>query len=181
MPSSPSSIPSYKRWAIIMARFTLKRSLREASCWNLLVVNGAVGLRRRSRFSTELNGPVGASRAQFLIFFASSSLGTSFFSSPLPMKPRIERRRLRTCKMRVDRPVLLLDERLDLALALDDQAQSDSLYASGGKSTPNFVPQQRRNLVSDQAVQYAARLLRVDQVAIDIAGMIERFLHGALA
>ena len=45
------------------------------------------------------------------------------------------------------------------------------------KPATNLVPQQRRNLVSDQAVQNPARLLRVDQVVIDIAGVFECFLH----
>src|ERR1022692_866178 len=38
--SLPSSTPSYNRCAIIMVRFTLKRSLREESCCSLLVVKG---------------------------------------------------------------------------------------------------------------------------------------------
>ena len=86
MPSSPSSTPSYRRCAIIMARFTLKRSLREASCWNLLVVNGAAGLRRRSRFSTERTAPVGLlERGRDLLgFFVVSDFGV--FSSPMPTK-----------------------------------------------------------------------------------------------
>ena len=85
------------------------------------------------------------------------------------------------CEMRVDGPVFFLLERLDLALAFDDQAQRDGLHASGGKAAADFVPEQRRNLVADQAIEHAAGLLRVDQVLIDIAGMLERFLHGALA
>ena len=51
-PSLPSSIPSYKRCATPMVRRTLKPNWREASCCSLLVVKGAVGLRRRSFFST---------------------------------------------------------------------------------------------------------------------------------
>ena len=68
-----------------MARFTLKRSLREASCWNLLVVNGAAGLRRRSRVSTDATLQSAFSSA-VLIFSASSPLGMGVFSSPMPMK-----------------------------------------------------------------------------------------------
>ena len=45
-----------------MARFTLKRSLREESCCSLLVVNGGVALRRRSFFSTLRTSPVGMLR-----------------------------------------------------------------------------------------------------------------------
>ena len=84
MPSSPRSIPSYRRCAIIMARFTLKRSLREASCWNLLVVKGAAGLRRRSRLSTERTDQSAFSSAA-LIFSASSPFVIGVFSSPMPI------------------------------------------------------------------------------------------------
>ncbi len=81
--------------------------------------------------------------------------------------------------MGVDRPVFLLLEGFDFALTLDDQPQSDGLHASGGKAAAHFVPEQRRNLVSDQAVQDTTRLLSIDQILIDVAGMLESFLHGA--
>ena len=82
--------------------------------------------------------------------------------------------------MSVDGPILFLSEGLDLAFALDDQAQSDRLHASGGEAAADLVPEQRRNLVADQPVEHAARLLRVDQVDVDVARMLERFLHRAL-
>src|SRR2546430_12328366 len=82
-PSSPSSTPSYRRCAIIIVRFTLKRSLREESCCNLLVVNGAAALRRRSFLSTDRTTHSAFSSAA-RIFSASSALETSIFSSPLP-------------------------------------------------------------------------------------------------
>ena len=82
--------------------------------------------------------------------------------------------------MRVDGPVFLLNERFDLALTLDDQAKSDGLYASGGEAAADFVPEQRRNLVADDAVEHAARLLGIDQVAIDRSRVLEGVLHGAL-
>src|SRR6202158_5245691 len=84
-PSSPSSTPSYKRWAIIIVRFTLKRSLRDESCCNLLVVKGGAALRRRSFLSTERTTQSDFSRAA-RIFSASSPFVTSTFSSPLPTK-----------------------------------------------------------------------------------------------
>ena len=37
-----------------MVRFTLKRNLRDASCCSVEVMNGGTGLRRFSRFATEL-------------------------------------------------------------------------------------------------------------------------------
>ncbi len=35
-------------------------------------------------------------------------------------------------------------------------------------------------LIAHQAIEHAARLLRVDEIAVDIARMLEGFLHGAL-
>src|SRR5208283_738918 len=75
--------PSYKRCAIIMVRFTLKRSLREESCCNLLVVKGGAALRRRSFLSTDRTTQSACSSAA-RIFSASSPFVTSIFSSPLP-------------------------------------------------------------------------------------------------
>src|SRR5260370_16467231 len=66
-----------------MVRFTLKRSLREESCCNLLVVNGGVALRRRSFFSALRTTQFACSSARRIVS-ASSPLGTSTFSSPLP-------------------------------------------------------------------------------------------------
>src|SRR5262249_59020760 len=86
-------------------------------------------------------------------------------------KPGVEGGALAGMQVRVNGPVFLLIERLDLALALHDQTQSHGLHASGRKSAPDFVPQERRNLVADNAVQHAPRLLRIHQVAVDITRM----------
>ena len=69
----------------------------------------------------------------------------------------------------VERPILLRYERLDLALALDDQARRDGLHASGGQPPAHFFPQQRTELVADDAVKNASGLLRVDEVIVDVA------------
>ncbi len=80
----------------------------------------------------------------------------------------------------VEGPVFLFLELLDLALALDDEAESYGLDASGGETTADFVPQQGRDLEADEAVEDAAGLLGIDQVPIDLAGMGEGLLHGLL-
>ena len=95
-------------------------------------------------------------------------------------EPGIEGRRLLPLQMSVDGPILFLDEDLDLALALDDQAQGDGLHPPGGETTAHFVPKQRRDLITHQPVKHAAGLLRVHQVGVDVARVLERFLHGAL-
>src|SRR5436190_22632718 len=82
--------------------------------------------------------------------------------------------------MGIDGPVFLLLERFDFALTFDNQSQRDGLNAPSGESTTNLVPQQRGDLVPNQAVKHATRLLSIDQVAIDLPGMLERFSNGAL-
>ena len=80
----------------------------------------------------------------------------------------------------VEGPVFLLLELLDLALALDDEAESDGLDASGGETAADLVPQQGRDLEADETVEDAAGLLGIDQVPVDFAGMGEGLLHGLL-
>ncbi len=180
MPSSPRSMPSYRRWAIIMARFTLKRSLREASCWNLLVVNGAAGLRRRSRFSTERTLQSAFSTA-VLIFSASSPLVIGVFSSPMPTNRAAKLRRLR-----VPAGLASIVQYSSLTKALISRSRSTIRRRATVCTRPAEMPRrtlshkQRRNLVADQAIEHAAGLLRVHQVAIDVARMEECLLHGAL-
>src|SRR6202000_3228881 len=77
-------------------------------------------------------------------------------------------------------PVLLFNERLDLAFTLDDQVQSDGLHTSRGKATPHLVPQKRRGLVADQAIKDATRLLGIDQVGVDVTGVQESVLNRTL-
>ena len=69
----------------------------------------------------------------------------------------------------VDRPVLLGHERLDLLLALAHQAHRDRLHAAGGQAALHLVPQDRADLVADEAIEDAARLLRVGLVHVDLA------------
>src|SRR3954470_13627927 len=98
----------------------------------------------------------------------------------LAHKAGVKCRRLGSGEVRVDGPVLFFLERLDLAFALDDQTESNGLHASGGKATTDFIPEERRNLISDQTIEHTARLLRVDKILIDGTGMLESGLHGTL-
>jgi hypothetical protein len=67
-------------------------------------------------------------------------------------------------------------EVLDLAFAFDDKHDGDRLHAAGRELALDLFPQQAGKLPADQAVEHAARLLGVDEVHIDRAGL----LHGAL-
>ena len=89
-------------------------------------------------------------------------------------KLRFEQRRLARIQHRVNRPVLLRDERANFLFAFYDQAQGDGLHAAGGESAAHFIPQQRGNFIAHDAVKHAARLLRVHKISIHLARMIER-------
>src|SRR5881396_3459354 len=73
----------------------------------------------------------------------------------------IELRRLAAFELGDNRPVFFGRERLNVTFAVDDHAQGDGLHAAAGNSTPHFVPEQRADLITDQAVQYSSGLLRV--------------------
>ena len=125
------------------------------------------------------NHPIGIfqSGADLFRFFGVANFDLLF---ALADETRVEGRRLAGSEVGINRPVFFLLERLDLAFALDDQTQCDGLHASGGETSTDFVPEQRRNLIANQAVENTAGLLRVDQILIDGARMFERCLHGAL-
>src|SRR5208282_4611315 len=93
---------------------------------------------------------------------------------------RVECRRLCCRKIGVDRPVFFLFERLDFAFALNDEAQRNCLHAAGGEAAPNLVPQQWRNLITDEAIEDAPGLLRMHEILIDVPRMLEGLTNGAL-
>src|SRR5690606_24783243 len=80
-------------------------------------------------------------------------------------------------QLRVDGPVLLGYEVLDLALALDDQPHGDRLHAACREARAHLLPQQRAELVAHQPVEDAPGLLRVDQVHVDLSRLFERLAH----
>ena len=76
-----------------------------------------------------------------------------------------------------DRPVLLGGERADLRFTLDDQPERHGLHASRGESRADRLPEQRADLVADQAVQDAPGLLRLDLPHVQRARMLEGAPH----
>ncbi len=87
------------------------------------------------------------------------------------VEPRLERRRIFSSEAGVERPVLFGAECLALAFAIDDYPQRNRLHASGADPALDLVPQQRTELVPDQPVEHPARLVRVEQVAIEVRGI----------
>ena len=100
-------------------------------------------------------------------------LGFGALAFPLP-DPGLEGRRIGRGDREIDRPVLLGDERLDLFFAFTHQANRDRLHATRRQATLDLVPQDRADLVTDEAIQDPARLLRVRLVHIDRAGCGDR-------
>ena len=84
-----------------------------------------------------------------------------------------EERRLAGVEQGVDGPVFLRNESADFLFALDDQAESNGLDAPGGKAAADFIPEQGRDFVADDAVEDAASLLRVHEVGVDLARMLK--------
>ena len=74
----------------------------------------------------------------------------------------------------------LLGQRLllDLQLAVADEAQGDGLHAAGGEPLGDLLPEQRAELVADQAIEDPARLLGVDAIHIDLPRFFESLLNG---
>ena len=74
---------------------------------------------------------------------------------------------IRSVELGVDRPVFLRLEGTDLVFAVNDKARRDRLHTARGQTLAHFFPQQRAELIADDAVQHAPCLLRVDQILID--------------
>src|SRR4029077_6667758 len=95
-------------------------------------------------------------------------------------QPGHEHRRLSRLEPRLARPVLRRDEGADLALAPDDEADGARLHATRRQTAAHLLPQQRREPVPDQAVQHATGLLRLEEILVQVARMLDGLLHGLL-
>src|SRR5208337_1734297 len=93
-------------------------------------------------------------------------------------EPRLERRRILAGKAGVERPVLFGAECLALAFAIDDDPQRNRLHAPGADPALDLVPQQRTYLVANQPIEHSARLVRVEQVVIEVRGIGDGLLDG---
>ncbi len=88
-------------------------------------------------------------------------------------QPRVERRVLRPgtgahAEGPPDVPVLSRTERHPLALAFHHHAGRHRLHPAGRQALPHLAPQHRRHLVAVQAVEDAARLLRVHEALVEV-------------
>ena len=81
-------------------------------------------------------------------------------------------RLVQAAQQHVDCPVFLRHEGLDLLLALHDKTRGNRLHAPGGQAAADLLPQQRAELVADDAVKDPAGLLGVHQIIIDAARLL---------
>ena len=75
--------------------------------------------------------------------------------------------------MRLEVPPARGVERHPLELALDDEARRDRLHAARREPARDLLPEDGRHLVAVEAVEDAARLLRVDEALVDLARLAE--------
>ena len=73
----------------------------------------------------------------------------------------------------VKRPVFLRLEGLDFLFTVIDHAHGDGLHAARGEAAADLLPQKRAQLIAHDAVEHAARLLRVDQILVDGARLLD--------
>ena len=71
-------------------------------------------------------------------------------------------------------PVRRGAERHPLALPVDDQPGRDGLHAARGQAGHDLLPQHRGDLVAVEPVEDPAGLLRLDEVHVDVAGVVDR-------
>ena len=87
---------------------------------------------------------------------------------------------VRGLEQRLDGPVFLGHERADLVFAVHDQTGRDALHAARGQAALDLAPQEGRQLVAHDAVEDTARLLRVDQIDVDVARVLDAVLDRGL-
>ena len=92
----------------------------------------------------------------------------------------LELRRILALQQGIEGPVLLGAEGLALLLALDDYPQRDRLDASGADAAFDLIPENRADAVSDQAVQHATGLLRIEEGAVELGRMLDRLFYAIL-
>ena len=83
---------------------------------------------------------------------------------------------VRGLQQRLDRPVFLGHKRADLVFAVHHQAGRNALHAAGAQPTLDLAPQEGRQFVTHNAVQNAARLLRIDQIDVNVARVLDPVL-----
>ena len=80
--------------------------------------------------------------------------------------------RFAAAKQRVEQPILLALEIADLVFPIHNNTRGHGLYTPRRKAGLDLLPQQRAELVAHDAVENAARLLRVHKILVDLARVL---------
>ena len=159
-----------------------KPSLREASCCRVEVVKGGVGvaphrllLDRGDRERAALDGGLDGVGGRSVLDVEPVELLAGD-----RRQPGANLLALGGGEQRLDGPVFLGLEGLDLGLAVAHQAQRHRLHAAGRAGARQLAPQHRREREADQIVERAAGEIGVDQRRIDVARGPERIQNGLL-
>ena len=183
---------SYSFCATCMVALAPKPSLRLASCWRVVVRNGAYGERRYGFDSTDrtANGRVrerggqgaGVRLVQVQGLGGALELPVGAEVAALGDAAAVDRAEAGDQGRRVGGvtgaaggegagqvPVLGGAEGDALALPLDDEAGGDGLDAARRQPRHDLLPQDRRDLVAVEAVEDAAGLLGVDHALVQLA------------
>jgi hypothetical protein len=149
----------------------------------LLELRGGVGRRRVAPLLAprDLVDPV----ARALEISAHLRRGLAVLNLELPAiaaggEPRDERGVLRAGEADAHVPVLLGDERLDLALAIDDEAERHRLHPPGRQAEGELRPDQRRDVVAHDPVEHAPGALGVVEVLVELARVAHALIDAAL-
>ena len=81
-------------------------------------------------------------------------------------------------KFGAEDPVGCRGERANLRFAFANEAQAHGLHAAGAEAFADLLPKRRADLVADEAVEDASRLLGVDERHVDVARGLEGPAHG---
>ena len=146
-------------------------SLREASCCRVEVVNGGIGMAL-GRLRLDLGDAEGRElqvAAEGFRLRARADVEARDLAAVGADEPRLEDAAVLRRQRRDERPVFARDERLDLELAVADEAQRHRLHAAGRARAGELAPQDRRQREADEVVERAARQVGVDERLVDLA------------
>ena len=192
---------SYSRCATDIVTEADMPSLRLASCWSVVVRNGAYGERLYGLASTERTSNVVSSQR------ADQALGpgavevdaAALLVLDLAVVAEVGAARdphvVDGVELAREHPGVLVGaavegalevpvgrdpERHPLALAVDDQSGRDGLDPAGGQAGHDLLPEDRADLVAVEAVEDAARLLGLDEVHVELARVLGGLEDGGL-
>ena len=69
-------------------------------------------------------------------------------------------------------------ERIDFSFSFHDESHCHALYASCGEARSHFAPEHRGEFETHESVEHAARLLRIDEMEVNVTRVFDGVLDG---